>query len=229
MNANIIKKANDILKSEINVVFAVLDENGYPSASTVSIVGEKNIYRISFSTNVSGNKINRLKKSGKASVCIQTKEGANVTLVGDAVVITSQEVKTAKWEDWFINHFAGGETDPEYCIVEFTTKRVSLWIDREVSEFKIDDINEPQSRCGLLCNSCTFKEPCNCGGCIETNGHPFHGECHIAACCQDKGFTHCGECPEVPCKELYDYSYSDTEHGDKPAGARVEMCKRWSK
>ena len=31
------------------------------------------------------------------------------------------------------------------------------------------------SRCGLHCTNCTYKEPCNCGGCIETSGHPFMG------------------------------------------------------
>lgn len=29
------------------------------------------------------------------------------------------------------------------------------------------------SRCGLHCTECEYKEPCECGGCIETNGHPF--------------------------------------------------------
>lgn len=55
-----------------------------------------------------------------------------------------------------------------------------------------------ESRCGLLCNGCDFRESHNCGGCIDTSGHPFHGECPVAKCCQDKGFTHCGECPEIP-------------------------------
>ena len=27
-----------------------------------------------------------------------------------------------------------------------------------------------------------YKETCGCGGCIETNGHPFHGECPVAVC-----------------------------------------------
>ena len=44
------------------------------------------------------------------------------------------------------------------------------------------------SRCGLHCTTCTYKEPCGCGGCIETNGHPFHGACPVAQCCQEKGF-----------------------------------------
>lgn len=37
------------------------------------------------------------------------------------------------------------------------------------------------SRCGLHCDNCEWKEPCNCGGCIETNGHPFHGDKPIRA------------------------------------------------
>lgn len=85
------------------------------------------------------------------------------------------------------------------------------------------------SRCGLHCTSCTFRESCGCGGCIETMGHPFHGVCPIANCCQDKGFMHCGECPDIPCKQLYAYSYLDKAHGDHPPGARIEVCKKWAR
>lgn len=82
------------------------------------------------------------------------------------------------------------------------------------------------SRCGLHCTGCEYREPCSCGGCIETNGHPFHGECPVAACCQEKGITHCGECTEIPCELLTQYS-CDPEHGDTPHGARIEQCKSW--
>lgn len=37
------------------------------------------------------------------------------------------------------------------------------------------------SRCGLHCTGCEWKESHGCGGCIETKGHPFHGEC---TCCE---------------------------------------------
>jgi len=84
------------------------------------------------------------------------------------------------------------------------------------------------SRCGLRCMDCEWKKSQGCGGCVETNGKPFHGECPIAVCCQEKGFVHCGECPEIPCDKLYVYSYLDPEHGDKPQGARVEACRRWA-
>lgn len=84
------------------------------------------------------------------------------------------------------------------------------------------------SRCGLICTGCAWKESNGCGGCIETMGNPFHGECVIAICCQEKGHTHCGECALIPCPKLIQYSYLDPEHGDVPQGKRVEVCRRWA-
>lgn len=86
----------------------------------------------------------------------------------------------------------------------------------------------PDSRCGLFCTGCSYKESSGCGGCIETNGHPFHGECPAAVCCRTKGFSYCGECPDLPCARLTQYS-ADPEHGDTPPGARIEQCRRWAK
>ena len=85
------------------------------------------------------------------------------------------------------------------------------------------------TRCGLCCAECTYREPCHCGGCIATNGHPFHGECPVAICCQEKGFIHCGQCPDLPCALLRQYSIEDPEHGDTPPGARIEQCRKWKR
>ena len=38
-----------------------------------------------------------------------------------------------------------------------------------------------EPRCGLHCTECEYKGTCGCGGCIETNGHPFYGEFRGAA------------------------------------------------
>lgn len=84
------------------------------------------------------------------------------------------------------------------------------------------------TRCGLCCETCDFKEPCHCDGCIATNGHPFHGECPVAQCCQAHGLVHCGQCADLPCELLTQYS-CDPEHGDQPPGARIEQCRAWRK
>ena len=34
--------------------------------------------------------------------------------------------------------------------------------------------------CGLDCDICEYKEPCNCEGCVATEGKPFHGHCDVA-------------------------------------------------
>ncbi len=90
----------------------------------------------------------------------------------------------------------------------------------------MEGIHMVDSRCGLHCTGCAYKETSGCGGCIETGGHPFHGTCPVAACCQEKGFIHCGECPDLPCGLLTQYS-CDPEHGDTPRGARIEQCRLW--
>lgn len=83
------------------------------------------------------------------------------------------------------------------------------------------------TRCGLKCEGCEYVQSCGCGGCIATMGKPFHGDCPVAQCCQNKGFTHCGQCPDLPCDLLTQYS-CDPEHGDNPAGARIERCRKWA-
>lgn len=52
--------------------------------------------------------------------------------------------------------------------------------------------------CGLDCSRCELKN--ECGGCIETEGHPFGGSCMIAVCCKNKGCENCGRTFETPCK-----------------------------
>lgn len=78
--------------------------------------------------------------------------------------------------------------------------------------------------CGLSCTQCEFKEKMNCPGCIASQGHPFHGACEVAECAKSKGRRFCGECGDFPCEILTRYS-NDPEHGDTPAGARVERCR----
>lgn len=82
------------------------------------------------------------------------------------------------------------------------------------------------SRCGLHCLSCEYKTDGRCGGCIETSGHPFHGECPVAMCCQNRNLKYCGLCEAFPCELLTQYS-CDPEYGDHPAGERIRQCIAW--
>ncbi len=228
MNHNIIKKANDLVNAAEEGYVAMIGEDGYPNCATRSVRNADGIYSFYFTTDKGGNMANTIERNSKASVCFR--EGNNnVTLIGDFEIITDLKEKESVWVDWFINHYPGGPSGPTYFVVKFVTQKVSLWMEGEIAAFDIAQISKPQSRCGLLCEGCTFREPYNCGGCIETLGHPFHGECPIAICAQDRGYVHCGQCPDMPCEKLYEYSCGDDEYCDNPKGARLEMLRYWEK
>ena len=79
--------------------------------------------------------------------------------------------------------------------------------------------------CGLVCETCEFRESCHCGECIKSLGNPFHGKCPVAECCIGKRLAHCGKCENFPCALLEQYS-TDPEHGDNSPGARIEYLKK---
>lgn len=54
--------------------------------------------------------------------------------MGTIDVITDPYLKKQLWLDWFINHFPGGVSDPNYCILKFTSKEGTVWLDKQDSE-----------------------------------------------------------------------------------------------
>jgi len=137
VNTKLFERANQIIQTCDRAYVGVLDENGYPSVSTVSPIKAESITEILFSTNVGSNKERRLQENKRASICFCSGSN-NITLVGIAEIITDQEIKSRCWMDWFIEHYPGGETDPNYIIVKLTTERVSLWVDNEIAEFAMN-------------------------------------------------------------------------------------------
>jgi len=136
MNTAMIEKANKILKGCKDASFGVIDEEGFPSVSAISLVNPENVFEVYFTTGLDCNKTRRLQKNNKASLCCYTASN-NITLVGEAEILTDQETKDRCWLDWFNEIYEGGKTDPNYVVIKFTTKRVSLWIDCEGDEFNI--------------------------------------------------------------------------------------------
>lgn len=79
-----------------------------------------------------------------------------------------------------------------------------------------------ESRCGILCGKCGFKDTCK--GCTQIE-KPFWGEsCPVKSCCEGKGHVHCGQCADFPCELSNRFAY-DPEQGDN--GLRLEQCRKW--
>ena len=82
-----------------------------------------------------------------------------------------------------------------------------------------------ESRCGILCSECVYREQTNCKGCIKQT-KPFWGEgCPVKLCCEAKEYNHCGQCSSFPCDLLNQFAF-DEKQGDN--GKRIEQCKKWN-
>jgi len=134
----IFEKANQVIKTCDAAYLGVIDENGFPSVSTVSAIKPESISETYFATSMDANKTKRLQKDNRASVCYHA-GGDNITLVGETEILTDQETKSRCWLDWFSEIWPGGDTDPDYIIIKFVTRRVSLWVGCESAEFSIDE------------------------------------------------------------------------------------------
>lgn len=82
-----------------------------------------------------------------------------------------------------------------------------------------------ESRCGLLCSECKYREIMKCAGCTAIK-KPFWGKsCPVKTCCENKGKDHCGLCSQFPCKQLHEFAYDPAEGGE---GVRIEQCQDWA-
>lgn len=81
-----------------------------------------------------------------------------------------------------------------------------------------------QSRCGIRCDECGYKEEVGCKGCVSVD-NPFWGSCAVKACCESRSHAHCGQCDVFPCDQLIAFAYAEKE-GDN--GKRIEVCRSWA-
>ena len=136
MNDEIIARAEKILadravKEQGYCVLALIDIDGYPTATTISPSKIDGIKRISFCTGKGSNWVKRISKCNRASVCFNSgSEQYNITLVGDIEVSTDIEVKKEMWYEGMGYYFNGPE-DPDFCVLKFVTRRYSLMLNEK--------------------------------------------------------------------------------------------------
>ncbi|MCL2286293.1 MAG: pyridoxamine 5'-phosphate oxidase family protein [Firmicutes bacterium] len=161
MSQKTIKKAEEIIHSKtaavnmgVGVTLSLLDNEGYPTTSCLSISKAEGIHQIYFAAGLSSNKGKRAMECNRASICIfdddyENNAYYNITLVGDVEVVTDPAVKKDMWYEGLEEHFPnGGAEDPDYCVLRFTTKRYNLWLDFENVTGSFDDApQKPQAPC----------------------------------------------------------------------------------
>ena len=137
MNQEIIKRAEEIINSKTGYIgggmegyaaLSLIDENGFPTTSTITIVKADGIKWLTFATSPGSNKTKRIEKCNRACVCINSAE-YNITLVGTIEIVTDLETKK---EMWLVPMNDGahwtGYDDPNFCILRFNTISYNLFV-----------------------------------------------------------------------------------------------------
>ena len=136
MNQAVISRAEKLIVSKTGYIgggmegycaLALIDEDGYPSASTLTISKADGIKWLTFLSGLKSNKAKRIDKCNRGSVCINSPK-YNITLVGTLEVITEPDIKNEMWQAPLGNMYSGPD-DPEYCVIRFTTQRYNIFFD----------------------------------------------------------------------------------------------------
>jgi len=137
MNQEIIARTEEIISSKTGYIgdgmegyatLAVIDENGYPTASTYVIAKADGIKWLTFNTSLGRDIVKRINKNNRASVCINSSE-YNITLVGTIEVLTDLETKKDMWFSPISERHWSSPEDPGYCVLRFNTERYNLFVD----------------------------------------------------------------------------------------------------
>ncbi|MCL2148520.1 MAG: pyridoxamine 5'-phosphate oxidase family protein [Methanomassiliicoccaceae archaeon] len=144
MDKDIIAKAGEIIDSKTGYIgggmggyaaLALIDEDGRPTASTLTIAKADGIKWVTFCTSLGRDSAKRAGRCGRASVCVNSSE-YNITLVGRVEVLTDPEVKRDMWFPPMEGHWSGPD-DPDYCVLRFTTERYSLFVGYEEAKGRL--------------------------------------------------------------------------------------------
>ena len=130
------EKAAALLKKCESVTIASVDANGYPRPVQMSKIKANGFNEVWTATGAASVKVAEFKHNSKAGLCYDC-YGYSVALRGTLEIITDDAIRKEMWQDWFIHHFPGGPSDPNYVILHFKGTEATFWINGEFNHSTI--------------------------------------------------------------------------------------------
>lgn len=171
------EKAAQMVATAQIITVASIDENGYPRpVAMVKIKDEDGAIYVSTGTNSA--KTAHFKENPKAGISI-VRGGDSIVYTGEVEIVEDEAVKRSLWGDWMLDHFRGGVEDPEYCVLKFTPKSATYWID---NAFVKDEKYQ-----NLYCQSCGM--PMQTADLFGTNADGSLNQDYCCYCYKDGAFV----------------------------------------
>jgi len=138
----IIARASEVINSKTDyigdgmegwAILSLIDENSYPTSSTMTISKADGINWITFLSDTNGRKAKRIAKSNKACVCLASSE-YHISLVGTIEIITDIAIKQEHWQEVISKHYGSDWNDPSWAVLRFTTETYNLFFASDDTE-----------------------------------------------------------------------------------------------
>ena len=131
----------EFIKQQKTAFISSLDENGFPVTRAMlspRVIDGNDLY---FSTNTSSSKVKQYLANNKACVYFYQRgrfKYQGVTIKGTMAVCTDQPTKDKIWRFGDKLFYKQGVTDPDYCVLKFTTPSGRFYSNYRSENFEIE-------------------------------------------------------------------------------------------
>lgn len=127
-------------KQKVSFICSI-DEENHPNVKAMLKPRKRNgLKEFYFSTTTSSMRVKQYKNNPNASIYFYHKgllKYVGVMLKGKMEVLTDQEIKNLIWKKGDIIFYKKGVTDPDYCVLKFTTENGRYYCDLKTENFDI--------------------------------------------------------------------------------------------
>lgn len=116
-----------------------VDAEGYPWTKAMLAPRKREGVKVFyFTTNTSSLRVAQFRATPKASIYFCDEQGfRGLMLRGTMEVLTDAATKEMIWREGDTEYYAGGVTDPDYCVLRFTATDGRLYHDYSSESFKL--------------------------------------------------------------------------------------------
>lgn len=134
------KTVGAILDRQSVVYISSVDENGFPNTKAMLAPRKREgIKVIYFHTNTSSMRVSQYKQNPKACLYFCDRRFfRGVMLKGTMEVLEDQKYKEMLWQDGDTMYYPGGVTDPDYCVLRFTSEKGRIYGNFHSEDFDIE-------------------------------------------------------------------------------------------
>lgn len=128
------------IADKVKVAFiGSVDENGFPNIKAMLKPRKRNgIKEFYFTTNTSSMRVRQYLHDNKACVYFcDTRFFRGIMLKGTMEVLTDADSKEMIWQDGDTEYYKEGVTDPDYCVLKFTTISGRYYSNYRSEDFEI--------------------------------------------------------------------------------------------